>query len=162
MLAAACQFFALNLPARTETLSPLTGRGYAVLPVPQKVALGPKDFAFTDGWQLLSSPGVKADDVAIESLNDQLAERFRITLADPKAPRGQGGIIRLAIAPGSVAVGKAADKNKSGLADQAYHLSLKPQEIRVSANAALGLFYGVQTLVQLLRPQGNRWSLPEG
>ncbi len=162
IIAAACQLTALNLPAKAEPLSPLAARGIAVLPVPQKTVLGPRDFTFTDGWTLLISPGIKPDDVAIESLKAQLTERFHLSLADAKHPIAQGGVIRFDISPGSVVVGEATDGNKSGLADQAYHLSLTPQEIKLTTNASPGLFYGVQTLVQLMRPQGGRWLLPEG
>jgi hypothetical protein len=162
MVLAVWQLIALNVRARAETVSTLTAGGYAVLPVPQRAVVGSKEFTISDGWQLLISPGISPSDVAIESLKDQLIERFRLTLADPRAPRGQGGIIRLAIAPGAVAVGEATDKNRSGLAEQAYRLSLAPQEIQITANAAPGLFYGVQTLVQLVRPQEGRWLLPEG
>ena len=38
-------------PLPAQTLSPLTSRGYTVLPIPQTVTLGPRDFALTDGWQ---------------------------------------------------------------------------------------------------------------
>jgi hypothetical protein len=41
-------------------------------------------------------------------------------------------------------------------------LTLKAREISLSANAAPGLFYGIQSLVQLTRSQGGRWLLPEG
>ena len=56
-------------PLIAETVSPLTARGYTVLPVPQRVELGQQDFAFTDGWQLVLGPGIRSDDVALESLN---------------------------------------------------------------------------------------------
>ena len=39
---------------------------------------------------------------------------------------------------------------------------LKPGKISATANAAQGLFYGVETLVQLLKPRGGRWMLTEG
>jgi len=148
-------------PSSAETLSPLSARGYTVLPVPQEAALGSGDFPFADGWQLVLEPGIKAGEVAVESLKEQLADRFHLVLAETKVTRGRSGIIRLAVAPGSVVVGEATDKNKPGLAAQAYHLSLKPQEITVKANATPGLFYGVQTLVQLIRRQEGRWLLPE-
>ena len=43
-------------PLIAETVSPLTARGYTVLPVPQNVELGQQDFALTDGWQLVPGP----------------------------------------------------------------------------------------------------------
>ncbi|MGD0579301.1 MAG: beta-N-acetylhexosaminidase [Bryobacteraceae bacterium] len=146
-------------PLLAETLSPLTSRGYTVLPIPQTVTLGPRDFALTDDWQVVLERGVKADDVAVQSLRELLSERFGLRLAETGAGRG---VIRLAVAPQSVAIGGATDKDKDSIAEQAYRLTLAPQEIRVTANAAPGLFYGVQTLVQLLKPGGGRWLLPEG
>jgi hypothetical protein len=146
-------------PLPAQTLSPLTSRGYTVLPIPQTVTLGPRDFALTDGWQLVLEPGVNPDDVAVQSLRELLSERFGLRLAEPAT--GQG-VIRLAVAPTSVAIGGAADKDKDAIAEQAYRLTLTPREIRVTANAAPGLFYGIQTLVQLLKPASGRWLLPEG
>ena len=145
-------------PLLAETVSPLTSRGYTVLPVPQKVTLGPEDFAFADGWQLVLERGVKSGDVAAESLKELLQERAHSSLAGSVG----SGVIRLSIAPKSVAIGEATDRLKDGLAEQAYRLVLKPQEISLAANAAPGLFYGVETLVQLLKWRGGRWMLPEG
>ena len=159
---AVCSWMTVVPHLRAETLSVLAARGYAVLPVPQKVMLGSQNFALTDGWQLVLEPWMKSDDVAVESLKEQLLERFHLRLAESKTARGGGGIIRLAVVPGSVAIGEATDRNKPGLAGQAYRLSLKPQEVSLGANASAGLFYGIQTLVQLIRPEGNRWLLPEG
>ena len=147
--------------AQAETLSPLTARGYTLLPAPQKVTLGPRDFPLADGWQLVIASGIDAGEVAVESLKEQLAERFHLTLAVNKAVRSQSGVIRISIAPGSVTIGDATDRNKPGLAEQAYHLSLKSQEIALTANNAVGLFYGVQTLAQLVRRQDAQWLLPE-
>jgi hexosaminidase len=162
MLLATCQAVVLNPPARSETLSPLAARAYAVLPVPQKAVVGSKEFTLSDDWRILVSPGISPGDVAIESLKEQLAERFRLTLAEAKVSQEQAGIIRLAMAAGAVAAGEATDRNRSALEEQAYHLSLSSREIKLTANASPGLFYGVQTLVQLIRPQGGRCLLPEG
>lgn len=146
-------------PLFADTVSPLTARGYTVLPIPQKVVLGTADFALSDGWQLVLERGVKAGDTAVRSLKELLSERCDLSLAEATTGRG---VIRLSVAPKSVAIGEAADKDKDAIAEQAYRLLLKPQEISVSANAAAGLFYGIETLVELLKPRGGRWMFPEG
>ncbi len=69
-------------------------------------------------------------------------------------------MIRLAVIPGSVAIGDTADRERAPLAEQAYFLALKPQSISIRANASTGLFYGVETLVQLIRSQDGRFLLP--
>jgi hexosaminidase len=153
---------AFGMPLIAETVSPLTARGYTVLPVPQKVTLGSQDFAFASGWQLVLERGARSGDIAVESLKEQLSERFHLSLAEPGAAAGRGAVIRLSVAPTSVAIGEAVDRIKEGIAEQAYRLVLHPQEISLVANAGPGLFYGVQTLVQLLKPRDGRWLLPEG
>jgi len=56
-------------------VSALTSRGYAILPEPQQVELKGGDFVFGDGWRLELGSGVKADDVAVESLKEGLLRR---------------------------------------------------------------------------------------
>lgn len=158
VLAALLLLFVIH-PLTADTLSPLTSRGYTVLPIPQKVTLGPQDFVLTDGWQVVVEPGVKMADVAVQSLKELLSERCGLRLAEAVSGRG---VIRLAMAPKSVAIDGATDQSRDAIAEQAYRLTLGPQEIRVTANAAQGLFYGVQTLVQLLKPRAGRWLFPEG
>ena len=145
-----------------ETLSPLTARGYTVLPIPQKIALGTQEFALTDGWQLALDRSVKADQSAVVSLKEQWSERFQLSLAEGAGGRSQAGVLRLAITPKAVGVGDAVDKDKDAIAEQAYRLVLKSHDISLTANAAPGLFYGVQTLVQLVKTRGGRRFLPEG
>src|SRR5436190_23678735 len=67
-------------------------------------------------------------------------------------------ILRLA----SASPGEATDRERGVLAQQAYRLLLAPGRVQITANAAPGLFYGVQTLVQLLKPQRGSLWLPEG
>src|SRR5690242_20174112 len=94
-------------PAMTSTLSPLTARGYTVLPIPQKVVLAKQDFALSDAWHIVLQGGVKSDDVAVESLKRGLNERAHLSLSDG-SPTGSGaGLIRLQIASKSVAVDRA-------------------------------------------------------
>ncbi len=50
-------------------------------------------------------------------------------------------------------VGAAQDRDKQALASQAYKINLAKQVISITANGAVGLFYGVETLVQMLKPR---------
>jgi hypothetical protein len=144
---------------QAQTVSPLFARGYAVIPEPQKVTLGDRNFSFDSGWQLKLDKSVPAADVAVEALRDDLAARFHLRLAD--AP-GSAGVLSLRIQPGTVTVGKALDSDRGQLAEQAYRITLKSGSVEIDANASTGLFYGVETFIQLLRPEVGTLWLPEG
>ena len=146
--------------ASAATASPLFARGYTVIPAPQQVTLTGKDLEFAPSWRLALGPGVKGDDIAVVSLKEELQERFHLVLSQAPAPGGS--VLRLAIDPHAVEVGEATDKEKAPLAEQAYRMRLASAGITITGNGPTGLFYGVQTLVQLLKTQeGKRW-LPEG
>jgi hexosaminidase len=144
--------------ASGATSSPLFARGYTVLPAPQKVSLGAKDFEITRAWRLQLGPGIKPDDIAVQSLNQELQERFQLTLGTS----GSSGPVRLAVAPNAVKIGSAEDANKAALQEQAYRMELGSDRVTITGNTATGLFYGVQTLVQLLKRENGRLLLPEG
>lgn len=144
--------------AQAPGVSPLLTRGYTVIPEPRNVVLSSGDFRFGSDWRVELSPAVSPNDVAVQSLRDDLLSRFQLRLQ----PRGNAGVVRLAIQPGSVAIGEALDRDKSVLEGQAYRMELSPNEVRITANAATGLFYGVETLVQLLRPANGALRLPQG
>jgi hypothetical protein len=146
--------------ALAATVSPLYSRGYTVIPEPQRVTLRGSDFRFGDGWQLELGRSVPPDDVAVESLKQGLESRFHLSLS--RQGRGGARVVRLAITRDSVTIGEAADGDKASLAEQAYKIALSSGGVSITANAAPGLFYGVQTLLQLIkRQQGALW-LPEG
>ncbi len=146
-----------RVPLSSATPSVLFDRGYNVIPVPQMVEFKGGDFEFGSGWRLQLGQGVKPDDVAVESLKDGLRSRDGVTLDSG----GKGKAIELAIQPGSVAIGEAADKNKAALEAQSYKLQLAANGIRITANASTGLFYGVETLVQLVKHAEGKLCLPD-
>ena len=136
------------------TVSALFARGYNVIPAPQRVALGPEDFTFGTAWKIEADASAST---AVEVLRNGLRERFGLMLS------GEGpGVIRIKVKPGSVEVGKALDRNRDALAKQAYRLVLDRTGIAIEANSAAGALYGVETLLQLLRPDGPRLRLPRG
>ena len=59
-------------------------------------------------------------------------------------------------------------RQTAGLGDEAYRLTVAPDEVLVEASSAHGAFYGIQTLCQLLpaaiygdtRAKGVRWQAP--
>ena len=147
------------LPGIGATLSPLFARGYTLIPTPQNVVLGTKDFEFTPAWRLESGPGIKPDDTAIQSLKEGLQERFGMTL---RGSRDAAGVVHLVVAPNQVVVGGTIDKDKAAVAEQAYRLELASNRVTITGNTAAGLFYGVQTFLQLLKADRGKLWLPEG
>jgi len=154
-LAVVCVLGTESLAVAAE--SSLFERGYNAIPVPQKVDFKGGDFEIGGGWRLELDKGVKADDVAVESLKEGLETRHGIALET----HGRGKAIALEMQPGSVEIGQAADKNKQTLEKQAYSLELAGSGIKITANAPTGLFYGVETLVQLVKHAGGKRWLPE-
>ncbi len=59
---------------RAASVSPLFARGYTVIPEPQKVSLGTKDFSFDQTWQVKLDRGVAKDDIAVEALREDLSQ----------------------------------------------------------------------------------------
>ncbi|MDQ6678164.1 MAG: beta-N-acetylhexosaminidase [Acidobacteriota bacterium] len=157
MQTAAWVVFALAGVGQTLAVSPLSSRGYAVLPQPQQVELGEGDFSFGAGWSLALAPGLEASDVSVQTLQEDLQARFGITLA-----AGGPRVIRLNLKPGSVAIGAALDHDRAQLAGQAYRMELAPSRIELTANSAPGLFYAVTTLVQLVQNRNGGFRLPAG
>lgn len=151
-------FVYFSIAAMAQTVSPLFSRGYTVIPEPQRVTLGARDFKFDSHWDLKLA-GVAPSDVAVQTLREDLSHRFDLAL-----PSGgmNSGVLSLRIQQGSVAIGNALDTNKTDLEDQAYQIDLHPNSITITANAATGLFYGVETFIQLLRPDLGKLWLPEG
>jgi hypothetical protein len=153
-------WLSMAAPAKAATASPLFARGYTVIPEPQKVTLSGREFEFAPSWRLELAADLKADDIAVVSLKQELQERFHLALVEAS---GKGGAsLRLAIDPHALEIGDAADKEKSVLAEQAYRMKLAASGVTITGNSATGLFYGVQTLVQLLKPEHGKEWLPEG
>src|ERR1039458_514533 len=102
----------LEAPPRPPAPGPrprLLARGYTVIPEPRNVVLSSGDFPFGPDWRVELGPGVPPDDVAVQTLREDLLSRFQLRLQ----PQANAGVVRLAIQPGSVAIGQALDREKS-------------------------------------------------
>src|SRR5579864_399257 len=145
----------LAVAGRAETVSKLWSRGYAVLPDPQQVELRDGDRQFGPEWQLRRGAGVAENDVAVETLVEELESRFAMRMTANAAT-----LVRLEMKLGSVIPGETTDSDKQAIADQAYRIEIGESDIAIVANAPEGLFYGAETLVQLLRPRQGAYYLP--
>jgi hexosaminidase len=122
--------FALTLGAQTPS-SP------AIVPLPTTLALGRGVFTLTNTTAIVT-------DRASESLGRQLA-----SMLDPAT--GFDLVVRVGSAPASAHIELGQQKSladKLGL--EGYRLSITPRAIAIRAAAPAGVYYGMQTLRQLL------------
>jgi len=142
--------FVAVAPATAQQPTELFLRGYSVIPTPQKVELQDGDIEFNDSW-LYDAGAIAKDHIAVRSLLRDLREFHRIELRP--ASNQAKNVIRLSAPKGAARTGDDAEIEKQG-----YRLKIAPGLIEVAGNSDQGLFYGVQTLLQLLRP-GARGNL---
>ncbi len=133
--------------------TPLSLRGCSVIPSPRTVQLQDGDVVLGGQWTL-DDRKAGTNPIAVRSLAHDLAEFHSLHL-----PRGTGAkVIRLAVSPGTVAT-----RSEPGIDTQAYRLTIAEDAIEITGNGDAGLFYGVQTLVQLIkRDAADRLLLPKG
>ncbi|MGQ9663375.1 MAG: glycoside hydrolase family 20 zincin-like fold domain-containing protein [Kiritimatiellia bacterium] len=134
-------------------LTPLAYRGHAVLPTPQKVTLFDEDIRIEKGWHLHLGNMITEDDPATKLLKRRLVEDTGLM----PVPRSQAALrIELAVTDRVV----AADQSPE-LRAQGYLLEITKDKVKIVGNGKAGLFYGVQTLLQLFtfRPEKG-WILP--
>jgi len=131
--------------ATCGSVTPLRTCGLAVLPTPQQVRLMPGRAVIEQTWQIVTE-NLTADDIAPGWLRESLKADFGLDLTGGgESP----GTILLAVDPDAVKTGLDAGRNK-----QAYRLTVSQQRIEIVGNSPQGLFYGVQTLLQMIRRDG--------
>jgi len=131
-------------------LTPLRARGFSLIPAPQQVELGTRNVVVDGSWAIESKIG--AEDIAVKRLIQGASELHGLTFTT----KGGKKII-LTVVPGTV---KGTDD--PALNEQGYLLRVTPETVEITGNSKKGLFYGVQSLLQLLRrdPAGQL-VLPE-
>jgi len=143
----------MSREATGDLISDLRLAGYAVLPAPREVRLEGAAVRVDASWGLKLSD-VDAGDIAVRTLQSRLAEEHGFELEGEEG----GGTVELSVQPGAVDTG-AAD----GRDEQAYLMEIGADNVTLVGNGRRGLFYGVQTLLQLLEGNGiERGVLPLG
>jgi hexosaminidase len=129
----------------------LRSSGYSLIPAPQNVEISGQDILVDNSWAVESRVG--KENISLKRLHSGVKELFKIGFTGESTNK-----IILEIKPGII-----KDKIPVELAKQGYRLEIHPGLIKITGNAEAGLFYGVQSFLQLLRPDGNGgFQLPEG
>ncbi|MBS1599481.1 MAG: family 20 glycosylhydrolase [Bacteroidetes bacterium] len=129
-----------------------------LLPVVQKTSFSDKSFSFSGEWMIDGSNDIK-ETIAYKSLTEALQP---LSSGGFKLTNNAAAKIELLLKPSSVVVENNIDSNKASIEQQAYSLHIEEKSIRIVANAPQGLYYGVQTFLQLLQKQDGNILLPEG
>lgn len=161
--------FRLKLPAKvfsilllfTLTFLVCTGKnpreinlhnlGFHLIPTPQRAELSGKIVTVRPDWRVIARLGPK--NMALRRLQEGVQELFNFQF------KGNGTAeIILQIDSNSVRQIPNRECQK-----QSYKIELKARQVKISGTTETGLFYGVQTLLQLLRPgKSGGLELPQG
>jgi hexosaminidase len=139
-----------------------------LIPLPESVSLRTGEFRLSPGSSILvSDPG----DTELVRLAEYLAEPIRVAAGFPLPVGGPGdgadAAIRLTLDSTALATGGLPDTPLARAEN--YEISAEPTGIEIRAGSHAGLFYGIQTLRQLLPPgatagarvdSGDRWVVP--
>ncbi|MBN2288534.1 MAG: beta-N-acetylhexosaminidase [Candidatus Glassbacteria bacterium] len=128
----------------------LRARGYSLIPAPQRIELRQGDFEVDRTWGIDSRAGGSR---AAESLRRGAAGLHGLDFSGTGAAK-----VVLEVVPGTV-----KGSEDPALNGQGYRLAMGPEGISIKGNSDQGLFYGVQSLLQLMRRTApGRCTLPGG
>lgn len=129
----------------------------SVIPVPQVVEMQKGHFSFQKGFTAIGN--LKKEDARI--LGDYLRSlpyRFNDDLEDRNADVAVASdekCLFLTIVPSLPFTASLSGTSSGDSSKEAYSLTVTPKEIRIKALSGAGLFYGLQTLTQMISPKGE-------
>jgi hexosaminidase len=146
--------------------SPVHSRQLKLEPAPKEVQMRSGGFQLKPGTKIFVQLGHQSEDrIAAETLAEEIESQAGLKLdifGMKAAAKAEDGAIVLARLQDS-RVRKFLAENglkADALGEQGYLLFSDNSHLIVAANSGEGLFYGVQTLRQLLQPKGNGLLCP--
>src|SRR5579862_168253 len=156
----------ISVPALMATDSP-EGRALRLEPAPKEVQLRDGGFKVGAKTHIFVLLGHQSEDrIAAETLAEEVEDQsgLRLNILGMKAAgKAEGGAIvlaRLQDARVRHFLARNGLKADQAVGENGYLLFSDKSHLIVAANTGQGLFYGVQTLRQLLRPEGKGLICP--
>ncbi len=129
----------------------LRANGYAVIPSPQITELSGQDIIFKNSWAIETT--LEEENAALKRLRSGASELFGLEFTGESTNK-----LILEVNKGIIA--REIDEV---LANQGYRIEIRPGVVRLTGRSEAGLFYGVQSFLQLLKAtNGGGYALPEG
>ncbi|HUU27783.1 MAG TPA: beta-N-acetylhexosaminidase [archaeon] len=143
--------FFMQFSSAAGFLTELRTRGYSLIPAPQKVELEANDIVIDGSWGV--EPASGAGQFTGNWLNEWAARLHGLKFSN----LGPAKIV-LIVDPSA-----AKYTDDPALNEQGYRLTITDKRIEISGGSEKGLFYGVQSLLQLMRRNANgEITLPAG
>ncbi len=118
-----------------------------VSPQPQSIKLSTGSFTFKNST-LYSVDKMSEDGFAADQLVEEVKKDLKLPLRQSQSAT---------VSPIVITRKRGAHEDKIG---QGYHLEIRPDHIELSAQTSDGVFYGIQTLKQLIRANRQGRSIP--
>ena len=119
--------------------SPLWRNGISLIPYPQMVEMGGEDFIFKGQIDIQIDKGAIAEDLfTAEELSRRLQDQWSIDCRITELP-----------SEGCIVLTRDGAPEKTG--EQGYRVETSADRLIIRANDAAGLFYGTQSLLQLIQ-----------
>ncbi|HXY50488.1 MAG TPA: beta-N-acetylhexosaminidase [Terriglobales bacterium] len=156
VVAAFC-LLAFRLFLSAQTIAPLK-----LLPAPKEVRPGKGAYHVTSVTPIFVNARHFAEDrTAAEMLSQEILEQAGLQIpVETVTDLPKDGIVLARLTDSAVRVLLPQDLSEKDLGDQGYLIGASPSHILVAAFSGQGLFYGVQTLRQLLRRQNSELICP--
>lgn len=119
-------------------------KAQSVIPVPLKMEQGTGSFLLSEKTKLYTN--LQGEEAAL--LGDYLKTALSLQFKEGKKKDKQN-VLSLLI----------SEKNPLLVLPESYILSVTPEHILIKASSGAGLFYGIQTLLQLSQPSGTDYSI---
>ena len=144
-------FLLLVFPQVSAQVTELRRQGYSLIPSPQRVELAGSQTVIDSSWDIVHDASIPQ--VSVRRLKKAGAELHGLFF------EGSGtGRIELYLSPGSV-----QETEDAALNEQGYELEISDGKVVIRGSGEAGLFYGVQSLLQLMRgTSSGRVIVPDG
>lgn len=149
------------------TIGPLSlaSNSVTVIPSPQQIELKDGTAVLSNDWGILLDQADEKNLFTARYLEDKINGQFGIflSLEDTSLPYKKNHIVLGKLTDSRLKKFIGIDENSVGyekIGEEGYVLTVSPNGISILGNTPKGIFYGVQTLRQLVKKEGNNILIP--